>query len=189
MPVRGAGTFAYASTTGPLAGSAGVLKRFRVAVENGSGQDVNALAELADQVFGDPRGWTASGQVRLQRVGGQAAADFTIFLATAETSTAMCAAGGLHTGGYASCRLPGKVIVNLTRWQQSVPDYGAPLADYRSYVLNHEVGHELGGGHEACPGRGRLAPVMQQQTFGLNGCLPNSWPFVDGQRYAGPKVP
>ncbi|GAB3857578.1 hypothetical protein GCM10029963_55880 [Micromonospora andamanensis] len=59
--------------------------------------------------------------------------------------------GGLSTEGYTSCRLPGQVIINLARWLEAVPDYGAPLEVYRAYVINHEVGHEFGEGHEACP--------------------------------------
>jgi hypothetical protein len=81
------------------------------------------------------------------------------------------------------------VIVNDARWLTAIPDYGASLEVYRAYAVNHEVGHQLGYGHEACVQPGKPAPVMQQQTYGLNGCLANSWPYLGGQRYAGPSVP
>ncbi|MEV8511078.1 DUF3152 domain-containing protein [Dactylosporangium sp. NPDC051484] len=188
-PAKGDGTFAYASSAGPVAGAAGTLKKYRVAVENGSGQQADAFAAAVEQAYGDPRGWIGGGDVRLQRVAGEGTADFTVFLATPATSEAMCATAGLHTDGYNSCRSEGKVIINLARWLTAVPDYGKPVADYQTYVINHETGHELGYGHEACPGAGRPAPVMMQQTYGLKGCVANSWPYVDGQRYSGAKVP
>jgi hypothetical protein len=188
-PSSGAGTFAYATSAGPVAGAAGTVRKYRIAVENGSGQQADAFAAAAERVFADPRGWPATGQVRLQRVAGQGTADFTIFLATPVTSEQICATAGLHTAGYSSCRITGKVVINLARWLTGVPDYGAPVEDYQSYVLNHEVGHELGNGHEACPGPGKPAPVMQQQTYGLKGCVAYAWPLLDGQRYSGTKVP
>ncbi|MFC7545073.1 DUF3152 domain-containing protein [Plantactinospora sp. GCM10030261] len=189
VPSAGPGTFAYAETGGPVLGVAGGLRSFRVAVERGAGQQPAEFAAAVDTVLGDPRGWIAGGDVRFQRVPGPAPADFTIYLATATTSERMCAEGGLATEGYTSCRLPGQVIINLTRWSTAVPGYGAPLAVYRTYAVNHEVGHELGFGHEACPAIDAPAPVMQQQTYGLAGCTANGWPQVGGHRYVGPPVP
>jgi Protein of unknown function (DUF3152) len=184
-----AGTFTFVSGYGPVLGTAGTLRRFRVAVEKTIGQgDGGDFADEIDRTLGDPRSWIASRQVRLQRVPREAAAEFTIYLASARTSEHMCAAGGLSTDGYTSCRLPGQVIINDARWQGAVPGYGAPISMYRAYAINHEVGHQLGHGHEACPGKGMPAPVMQQQTYGLKGCVANAWPYVDGKRYAGAPI-
>ncbi|MEV6811121.1 DUF3152 domain-containing protein [Micromonospora sp. NPDC051296] len=188
-PRTGAGSFAVAGGESPVQGLDGRLTRYRVAVEQGTGQDPDVFAADVDAVLADPRSWIGSGELRVQRIAEAERADFTVYLATPVTSEVMCAEGGLSTEGYTSCRLPGKVIINLARWLEAVPDYGAPLAVYRAYVVNHEVGHEFGEGHEACPVPGRPAPVMQQQTYGLAGCLANAWPFRDGHRYAGDPLP
>ncbi|NMO54929.1 DUF3152 domain-containing protein [Actinoplanes sp. TBRC 11911] len=183
------GRFAYAPGYGPVLGTAGKIRRYRVAVElPASGSLAAGFAYEVDRVLGDPRGWIAARDVRLRRVPHTAYAEFTIFLASAGTSRRMCSQGGLDTGGYTSCRLPGRVIINGARWHGAVAGYGAPLGTYRAYAVNHEVGHQLGHGHEGCPGRGRPAPVMMQQTYGLEGCTPNPWPYLKGRRYAGPPV-
>jgi hypothetical protein len=190
-PHSGPATFRYGGTAGRVLGQAGPVRRFRVAVErNLTMIDINRFAAEIDAVLGDRRGWVASGQVRFQRVPAGARFDFTVYLATSRTTRAMCTAGGVAgTMGYTSCRYRAHVVLNLDRWQTSVPYYskaGLPLATYRGYMVNHEVGHELGHGHELCPGRGRPAPVMEQQTLGLHGCTPNAWPYRNGSRYTGP---
>lgn len=187
-PAVGTGTFSYVPGPGPVAGLAGQMLRFHVAVEEGADQDDAAFAAAVDAILADPRGWTREG-LRFQRVAEPSTAHFTIFLASPVTSESMCAAGGLHTERYSSCRLPGQVIINSARWMSAVPDYGAPVGVYRAYTINHEVGHELGYGHEACPASGRPAPVMQQQTYGLRGCTAYAWPYLNGARYTGPPVP
>jgi hypothetical protein len=188
-PMTGPGTFGYATGQGRVLGVAGMLRRFQVAVEEGMDQQAAGFATAVDAILGDARGWTAAKQFRLRRVPEAAAAEFIIFLATPGTSEKMCAAGGLDTDRFTSCRLPGKVIINVARWLEAVPGYGVPVAVYQAYVVNHEVGHQLGYGHEACPGAGQPAPVMQQQTYGLRGCRANAWPYLGGRRYRGAWAP
>ncbi|SIN22044.1 DUF3152 domain-containing protein [Micromonospora cremea] len=195
VPTAGTGRFGYDDRTGPVLGRAGELRRYRVAVESGSGEDPVAFGRAVQTALAGPGSWVDSGRLRLQQVPGGAARDFTVYLATARTASRMCADGGvdIRVGGrpYTSCRAPGKVIINLDRWRLSVPHFVSarvPLAVYRTYVVNHEVGHQLGHRHERCPGAGRPAPVMMQQTLFLNGCRVNQWPYLEGRRYAGPAL-
>ncbi|MEV4496643.1 DUF3152 domain-containing protein [Micromonospora arborensis] len=195
VPSAGTGTFGYDARSGPVLGRAGELRRYRVAVESGSNEDAADFAQAVQTALAGPGSWVDSGRLRLQQVPGKAPRDFTVYLATARTAGRMCADGGvdIRIGGrpYTSCRAPGRVIINLDRWRLSVPHFvsaGVPLDVYRTYVVNHEVGHQLGHRHERCPGAGRPAPVMMQQTLFLNGCRVNPWPYLDGRRYAGPAL-
>jgi len=195
VPATGPGTFTYARGRGEVFGRAGELRTYRVAVERGTDEDLDEFVAKVDATLADPRGWTASGRLRLRRVPGDARHDFTIYLATAGTARRMCAESGvdIRVDGrpYTSCRGAGRVIINLDRWRLSVPHFvrdGVPLETYRSYVINHEVGHELGHAHERCPRAGRPAPVMMQQTLFLRGCTANPWPYRNGRRYTGPPL-
>ncbi len=188
FPRSGPRTFGYARFTGPVLGTAGPIKRFRVAIE--SNIKAVVLADFQAAVLatlGDARSWVAGGDYRLQMVPKSAPSQFTIYLATSATSTKMCAP--LPTNGYTSCRQGTHVVLNLDRWMTSVPDYihgKIALNTYRTYMINHEVGHALGHSHERCPATGKPAPVMQQQTLGLRGCIANPWPYVNGKAYDGP---
>jgi hypothetical protein len=183
-PVHGGGRFTTApAETGPEPRGGGHLMRYRVEVERDiHGLTAAAFAGFVTTTLKDPRGWTAGGDWRLRRVGTGQPHDFTVYLVTPGTRDEVC--GGVPDG-YTSCRNGERVVLNVARWVKGVPKYGAPLVAYRQYMVNHEVGHRLGHGHERCPGTGRPAPVMQQQTLGLHGCTPNAWPYVDGERYAG----
>lgn len=197
VPERGRGTFDYAPGRGRVLGEKGPLRRFRVAVERGSGEEAAAFAAEVEATLGDRRGWVGGGRLRLQRVSGAGSepAHFTVFLATRETAAALCARDGtdirLDGTPFTSCRVAGKAIINLDRWRMSAPpyvSYRVALAVYRQYVINHEVGHELGHSHEGCPRRGGPAPVMVQQTLSLRGCVPWAWPRHGNHWLSGPPV-
>lgn len=184
VPQRGSGTFTVAGGTTPVRGDTGTLVRYQVRVEQGSGQGAGTFAEAVDVTLADPRGWTAARKWRFQRVSG-GDVDAVILLATPETTNKICRAGGLDPAGYTSCRTGDQVVINLARWLLAVPAFRGDVQTYRRYVVNHEMGHQLGHGHVLCGGPGKPAPVMQQQTLGLQGCVPNAWPFVDGRYLTG----
>lgn len=162
----------------------GTPRTYRVEVETGTRQSATDFGASVDGTLSDPAGWTGLGRWSFQRL-DRDDVDFVIRLATPATVDRVCAKAGLDTRGYVSCRSGTFVMVNLDRWMYAVPDYRGDVARYRKYVINHEVGHQLGYGHEACPGPGRPAPVMQQQTFGLKGCLANGSLYVGGQLILG----
>ncbi|MGY1726681.1 DUF3152 domain-containing protein [Geodermatophilus sp. SYSU D01062] len=184
LPAPAAGTYVEqgAGTVAVVPGSSGVygtgpLQRFVVEVEDGIGVDGAAFAAAVEATLGDPRSWGNGGRMSFQRVDttDAGAYDFRVSLVSPGSMERYCP--GVGTGGYTSCRYGERAVINLARWETAVPDYQGDVATYRQYVVNHEVGHALGNGHQDCPGPGQVAPVMQQQTLGLEGCLKNAWPF------------
>jgi hypothetical protein len=75
-----------------------------------------------------------------------------------------------------SCRVGDQVLINDERWRTGTQAWTASLEGYRTYLINHEVGHWLGLGNNDCPGVGEPAPVMVQQSIDLEGCDPHGWP-------------
>jgi len=167
--------FALVTGDGPVVGSDGPVRTYSLEVEPAAGVDPLAFAAEAEAALSDPRGWTARGDLRLQRV-GRADADLRVVLATPATVDAYCARAGLDTNGRYSCWNGRFAMLNAENWTRGAAPFTDPLPSYRAYLVNHEVGHGLGHGHAACPSPGALAPVMVQQTIRVAPCRPNPWP-------------
>ncbi|MDK0521404.1 DUF3152 domain-containing protein [Streptomyces sp. ML-6] len=187
-PPAGTGTFAVARAE-PRDGGKRGGKPYRVEVEKGTGVDPDRAAAEIARVLSSPRGWSHRGEHSFRRV-SEGPAGLVIRIATPATTDTVCGRSGLDTHGEVNCRVGADVMVNLKRWQQGSPEFHGPLAEYRALIINHEVGHWLGRGHETCPGRGRPAPAMMQQIYGLKGCVSNAWPYdAEGRYLGGPAVP
>lgn len=186
VPESGPGTFTVARA-GIEPGAKG--SAYRVEVEDGIGVDPDRAAEDVAAILDDPRGWNHGGAIAFRQV-SDGSAGLVIRIATPATTDKLCGAYGLRTGGEVNCRGGEKVMVNLKRWQLGSPTFDGPATEYRALIINHEVGHWLGHGHETCPGSGLPAPAMMQQIKGLKGCVSNAWPYTEGGRYlGGPSVP
>lgn len=130
--------------------------------------DVNyPAAQFANEVaiyLADPDGW---GQFFAFVVGSRGK---TIRLSSPSSIKAVgCKESNL------SCAILGgtDIWLNAELWMKGAPASRLPLAQYRQYMVSHEMGHSLGYDHVKCPGSGPV-PVMVQQTLGIGACTPNT---------------
>jgi len=65
------------------------------------------------------------------------------------------------------------MYLNADRWFRGSSKSKLRLADYRQYMVTHEMGHILGHDHQECPCKDCPAPLMMQQTLGIGECKPN----------------
>ncbi|MFP8964479.1 DUF3152 domain-containing protein [Streptomyces nanhaiensis] len=188
VPATGPGTFTTAQASGEAVGQ-GTIRTYQVQVEDGIELSARQAAQEVAAILAHPRGWTNDG-VNGFRLVASGPADFIVKIATPGTADAICGAAGLNTRGELNCAVGPTVVVNLKRWVLGSPQFDGPVAEYRALIVNHEVGHRIGRGHETCPGPGRPAPAMMQQIKGLKGCVANAWPYdADGAYLGGPSVP
>ena len=187
VPKHGTGSFTTAQASVSASGH-GTIRRYKVQVEGGIQLSAADAAREIAGILADPRGWENDGHDGFQLV-SSGPADFVIKIATPDTVDHICGAAGLLTRGEVNCDVGATVVVNLKRWMLGSPEFDGPIHDYRALIINHEVGHRIGHGHEGCPGPGKLAPVMMQQIKGLHGCIANAWPYDTKGRYIrGPSV-
>ena len=131
------------------------------------------FARSVMRVLSDRRGWVRAG-FHFRRDPDAAA---RIVLAEGDEVDALCRP--YDTEGLYSCQNGPVVALNADRWRTATPSWPGSLEDYRRMLVNHEVGHLLHLHHPRpqCPGAGLPAPVMAQQSTGLNGCTANPWPL------------
>ncbi len=157
-----------------FSGGGGRRYDYAVYVEDGIKIDRKGFAMDIAATLGDKRSWKQTGEVSFKQVKSKSQADTKVILASPKLVDRLCAP--LDTDGYVSCTQGSSVILNLDRWRKAVPHFDS-LLKYRRMLTNHEIGHRIGQGHRECPGSGKKAPVMQQQTYGLQGCRANPWPL------------
>jgi Protein of unknown function (DUF3152) len=180
VPDAGAGTISIVDIPSGPVKSTGRTVAYGIDIEDGLPVSAADFASVVHAVLVDDRGWQAKDDVRFvpvspaERAGG-APVDILVTLASPTLTAKLCAP--LNTSvQQVSCWNGSRSVLNLTRWMLGASTYGDDLAAYRDYLVSHEVGHGLGHGHVHCPGAGRPAPVMVQQTKDLEGCTAWPWP-------------
>lgn len=171
-PFRPTGDLVMVDGESEVAGVGADLIRYSVEVEDGLPIDPACFARVVELTLGDDRSWIGSGAYAVQRV--DEGADLRVTLASPRVVDDYCLP--LRTGGIFSCWDGSRAMLNFDRWQNGASDFGDRLAEYRTYMINHEVGHGLGRGHHDCTGAGDPAPVMMQQTKTTGSCEANGWP-------------
>jgi len=181
VPQSGTGSLHVVTAPTVANDVSGRTVRYTVEVEGGLGVDDAEVAHTVQSVLLAERGWQRVDGVRFVNVtAAQARAgadvDIRVTLASPALTDKLCAP--MRTLSQVSCWNGERSVLNFRRWALGDDSYGTDVARYRIYQVNHEVGHGLGHQHRPCPGRGKRAPVMVQQTLDLGGCKP--WPYPSG---------
>lgn len=174
----GAGPLTEAARRAGVCGARRVVT-YRTGVVGDVSGDPEIFRASVAATLADPRGWALDGDITFEDVDGtEQDPQLKVLLAS---PSAVERAAPVCSAAY-SCRVGDTTYINDERWRHATPTYraaGRSLQEYRAYVVNHEVGHFLGLGHRSCPGTGRPAPVMQQQSIRLSGCTTTVWPLED----------
>ncbi len=180
VPDSASGTLrAVPVPAGPVRSDGRVI-RYAVEIEEGLAVDPGEFAGFVRNTLADDRGWQSADGVRFVPVSPDELAagghvDLRVSLATPRLTAHLCAPLNVY-GPKVSCFMRGRAVINLHRWLRGSATYGTDLSGYRTYLVNHEVGHSLSHIHVHCPHAGQRAPIMVQQTLSVEACTPWPWP-------------
>lgn len=141
--------------------------RFRTSVDQGVNYSDSEFRDEVTIYLHDPDGWAQwhtfvyapTGPAKLIRLSKPE----TLKTNGCKDDTLSCAVLGGNT-----------IWLNADRWIHGAKASKLPLAEYRQYMVTHEMGHSLGYDHAKCPGPNHPAPIMLQQTLGIGQCSPNT---------------
>ena len=136
---------------------------FAVEVERGVPVEPSGFGREVERTLLDERGWTAAGTHYIARTCALRPSGSRWRTPKPPTSSALRS----RRRGPGPAIKDRRVVLNAARWLRGSPVHRRELRSYRQYMVNHEVGHALGEDHLGCSGPGRPAPVMMQQSKGL----------------------
>lgn len=166
--------------------------RIRITASDARRESLPEFRDTIKRTLCDPKSWVATGEMRIKFV---RYGDLRIGLWTASETEERCMELiGLSVDHKYSCAdsAQREVVINGRAWDNAGPGWpeDAGLLRYRRMLINHETGHALAQRHRDCPRDGAKAPVMMQQSKGMNlngfTCEPNPWPLSSERRTLEP---
>ncbi|MDE9367903.1 DUF3152 domain-containing protein [Luteipulveratus sp. YIM 133132] len=154
---------------------------YALEVESGAGVSATDVARKVGDVLRDSRGWQGLGEIHFEqvtpdRLRAGVKPEVRIVVAGSATAARLCAPTALEGGS--TCATGSTAVIDANGWQRTAATYQGDPDGFRTYLINHAIGHVLGRANAPCPSDGARALVMTPQIDDLQGCKPWPWPLA-----------